>query len=502
MISPANPAGKLQQGAARAVSAIGPAAASVRDFSSGIWFAGKIVPATGGRISPEDPWKGGRVQGGAALDKLGVGGTRKARGLLAEAASHPAALALLFSNLEPLCVRDERGAMDPLLLPAGAMLRAVGALEAVRAQEVKVAAGDAGGATGLASGSAGAASAAHAGADAGPPAGSEPVSALLGILTTLTDAADRQPAAAGPRPIDSTSLFGALPPPSATPGPRPLLVVDVGDATSLERTNPAIVADVLARLGLAGLPVRQQAAPRASAPAPAAATATATAAATATTAASGDKPASRDSASRGLGGEAVQGPLSGILQPGETAQFAGVRRLIRSPRGQVSRARRALEAVDAGTVTALEALASALPRTSGSDPSGSDPSGSDPSGSDPSDAAAMAGARAAAGVLAQARSLLTWHLRSRRCGVCGEPTVSYDAGVKRACRACGTRVYPRTDCVAIAAVLHGNGPDQRLMVGRQGGWPEGMHSCLSGFIDAGETAEETVRREVGEETGE
>ncbi|KAA0173398.1 hypothetical protein FNF27_05175 [Cafeteria roenbergensis] len=39
------------------------------------------------------------------------------------------------------------------------------------------------------------------------------------------------------------------------------------------------------------------------------------------------------------------------------------------------------------------------------------------------------------------------------------------------------------------------------MVGRQGGWPEGMHSCLSGFIDAGETAEETVRREVGEETG-
>ena len=41
----------------------------------------------------------------------------------------------------------------------------------------------------------------------------------------------------------------------------------------------------------------------------------------------------------------------------------------------------------------------------------------------------------------------------------------------------------------------------RALIGRSPGWPEGMYSCLAGFIEPGETIEAAVRREVSEETG-
>ena len=39
-----------------------------------------------------------------------------------------------------------------------------------------------------------------------------------------------------------------------------------------------------------------------------------------------------------------------------------------------------------------------------------------------------------------------------------------------------------------------------LLLGRSPGWPEGMYSCLAGFVEPGETIEAAVRREVLEET--
>ena len=40
-----------------------------------------------------------------------------------------------------------------------------------------------------------------------------------------------------------------------------------------------------------------------------------------------------------------------------------------------------------------------------------------------------------------------------------------------------------------------------MLLGRSPGWPEGMYSCLAGFVEPGETVEAAVRREVAEETG-
>ena len=43
--------------------------------------------------------------------------------------------------------------------------------------------------------------------------------------------------------------------------------------------------------------------------------------------------------------------------------------------------------------------------------------------------------------------------------------------------------------------------EDRLLMGRRGGWPPGRFSVLAGFISPGESAEEAVVREVQEESG-
>ena len=42
---------------------------------------------------------------------------------------------------------------------------------------------------------------------------------------------------------------------------------------------------------------------------------------------------------------------------------------------------------------------------------------------------------------------------------------------------------------------------ERLLLGRQAGWPAGRYSVIAGFVEPGETLEQTVAREVLEETG-
>ena len=100
-------------------------------------------------------------------------------------------------------------------------------------------------------------------------------------------------------------------------------------------------------------------------------------------------------------------------------------------------------------------------------------------------------------ILAQARSLLHWHERHGFCANCGAQTEMRDAGYRRHCKTCATDHFPRTDPVIIIAVRHGN----RMLLGRQNSWPEGMYSTLAGFMEPGETIEEAARREVFEEAG-
>lgn len=101
------------------------------------------------------------------------------------------------------------------------------------------------------------------------------------------------------------------------------------------------------------------------------------------------------------------------------------------------------------------------------------------------------------GIAAQARHILDWHARHGFCPGCGARTRAKDGGWSRVCPACDSEHFPRTDPVAIMLVTDG----ERCLLGRQAGWPMPMMSALAGYVEAGETIEEAVRREVREEAG-
>jgi NAD+ diphosphatase len=104
-----------------------------------------------------------------------------------------------------------------------------------------------------------------------------------------------------------------------------------------------------------------------------------------------------------------------------------------------------------------------------------------------------------AAVLACARALLVWRSRHRHCGVCGAPTAPRNAGHALRCTSseCGAEFFPRIDPAIIVLV----GCGDEVLLGRQASWPPGRYSALAGFVEAGESLEDTVAREVYEEVG-
>lgn len=103
-----------------------------------------------------------------------------------------------------------------------------------------------------------------------------------------------------------------------------------------------------------------------------------------------------------------------------------------------------------------------------------------------------------AGLMVHAVALENWQRLHRFCSRCGERTVIAAAGHIRRCPACGAEHYPRTDPAVIMAVVDDR---DRILLGRQVHWPEGRFSTLAGFVEPGESIEQSVRREVHEEVG-
>jgi NAD+ diphosphatase len=99
-------------------------------------------------------------------------------------------------------------------------------------------------------------------------------------------------------------------------------------------------------------------------------------------------------------------------------------------------------------------------------------------------------------VYAQARAVLYWHARHRHCGDCGGALAFERGGWLGRCAQCGSEHYPRTDQAIIVAVTDG----ERLLLGRQANWPPRRWSVVAGFVEPGESLEQTVAREVMEET--
>jgi NAD+ diphosphatase len=103
-----------------------------------------------------------------------------------------------------------------------------------------------------------------------------------------------------------------------------------------------------------------------------------------------------------------------------------------------------------------------------------------------------------AGLLVTLVALTNWHATHTHCPRCGAPTRITQAGWSRRCDVDDSQHFPRTD-PAVIVLLH-DGAD-RALLGRQPIWPAGRYSTIAGFVEAGESAEQCVHREVREETG-
>jgi NAD+ diphosphatase len=104
-----------------------------------------------------------------------------------------------------------------------------------------------------------------------------------------------------------------------------------------------------------------------------------------------------------------------------------------------------------------------------------------------------------AGLLTTAVAVLGWHDQARFCGICGSRTARRSAGWARYCLRCEHEEYPRTD-PSMICLVH-DAEDGHVLLARQPNWPPGRFSVLAGFVEAGESLESCVMREVAEEVG-
>jgi NAD+ diphosphatase len=96
-----------------------------------------------------------------------------------------------------------------------------------------------------------------------------------------------------------------------------------------------------------------------------------------------------------------------------------------------------------------------------------------------------------------AKHLKLWFLNHRYCGSCGLPLVLVSSEWAVSCD-CGYRAYPRISPAVIVAIRDESG---RLLLARGRNFTGPFHSLIAGFLEAGETLEQCVRREVMEEVG-
>jgi NAD+ diphosphatase len=101
-------------------------------------------------------------------------------------------------------------------------------------------------------------------------------------------------------------------------------------------------------------------------------------------------------------------------------------------------------------------------------------------------------------LVSSAAALLNWHDSNRFSAIDGSPTKPARGGWARVNPLTGREEFPRID-PAVICLIH-DGAD-RAVLARQTVWPERMFSLLAGFIEAGESFETCVAREIREEIG-
>jgi NAD+ diphosphatase len=97
----------------------------------------------------------------------------------------------------------------------------------------------------------------------------------------------------------------------------------------------------------------------------------------------------------------------------------------------------------------------------------------------------------------RAFQIVDWDRSHQFCGRCGTPTQLKASERARECPSCKQVHYPRIAPAIMALVRRG----REFLLARSPHFAPGMYSALAGFVEPGETLEQTLVREVREEVG-
>jgi NAD+ diphosphatase len=98
---------------------------------------------------------------------------------------------------------------------------------------------------------------------------------------------------------------------------------------------------------------------------------------------------------------------------------------------------------------------------------------------------------------ARARMLAAWQRDHRFCSRCGAAVETDSDEYAAVCPRCALRSYPRISPVIIARVTRAD----EILLARPVRAGRRLYSVLAGFVEVGESLEDTVIREIGEEVG-
>lgn len=97
----------------------------------------------------------------------------------------------------------------------------------------------------------------------------------------------------------------------------------------------------------------------------------------------------------------------------------------------------------------------------------------------------------------RALQVAQWFYDHRFCGRCGQATVQDEIDRAKVCRHCELRFYPRISPCMIVLITRG----EQLLLAHHHRASRVMYTTLAGFVEAGETVEDCIRREIMEEVG-
>ena len=100
-------------------------------------------------------------------------------------------------------------------------------------------------------------------------------------------------------------------------------------------------------------------------------------------------------------------------------------------------------------------------------------------------------------IFARSISIIQWDNNHQFCGKCGGKTILGMQQFERHCPSCEINYYPRISPAIIVLIHKGN----EILMARSPHFPKGVYALIAGFVDAGESLEEAVHREVFEEVG-